>query len=81
METVAPHWEKLAIALGFTGPRLSIINSISNNDPEKAAREMFVRWLDGDHDLKPPTWGSLVQCLVNIRLEGVADSIKEILQN
>ena len=79
MHEVTPHWKSLAIALGFDGPGIEIINQRALRDPEEACREMFVRWLDGDNDLEPVTWDALVQCLIHAGLVDVADNLKECL--
>lgn len=63
IECVAAKWEKLAIRFGFEGAGISNIKREAFFKPEDACLIMFTRWLDGAHDLKPPTWYNLIQCL------------------
>ena len=79
-DSVAPYWKELAIALGFDGPRIEVIDQKSHRNPEEACREVFIRWLDGDYDLKPVTWDSLIRCLIHAGLVDVADLLKEIVR-
>ena len=64
IQTVAPNWQRLAMALGFDGPRIMTIKKDSFHQTEDACCHMFFRWLAGEHDLKPPTWGTLIECLI-----------------
>ena len=67
----------MAIALGFDGPAIEIIDQKVLRNPEEGCREMFVRWLDGGNDIKPVTWDTLIQCLIHAGLLDVANSLKE----
>ena len=62
IETVAAEWKDLAKTLGFNDSRIKIIDK-DCRESEEACREMFTRWLRREHDLQPPTWHSLIQCL------------------
>ena len=82
MHEVSPRWKNLAIALGFDGPGIEIIDQKSLRSPEEACREMFVRWLDGDHYLaEPVTWDTLVQCLIHAGLADIANSVGNIIKS
>ena len=80
IERVAPDWRFLATALGFDKARIKIIErDYGRISVEEACQEMFIRWLNGEHDLKPSTWGTLIQCLTQAGLNDVARSLKKIL--
>ena len=63
IEAVAAEWEKLAIRFGFEGPRINSIRKGTFFKPDDACFKMFTKWLAGEHNLKPPTWSNLIQCL------------------
>jgi hypothetical protein len=69
METVAPKWKKVATAIGFNKERIEAIEEDEHYKQEKAAFEMFGRWLKGECYLKPVTWDTLVQCLKEANLQ------------
>ena len=79
MDQVTPHWKDLALALHFDGPRIETIDQKVFRNPEDACRDMFFRWLDGDYDLEPATWGTLHQCLIDAGLVELADDLQECL--
>ena len=81
IERVAPDWKDLAIALGFEQSRIMIIDEDCRGRVERACQEMFMRWLDGGHDLAQPcTWDTLIKCLRRAALINVANSLREILR-
>ena len=80
IETVAAEWEVLAYTLRFDEPRIKIINREFWRQPEEACIGMFTRWLNGEHDLEPPTWHSLIQCLERaVKFEGLAYELKKVI--
>ena len=80
IEVVACKWKHLAASLDFDGPRIEDIDMEGHYNPEAACRQMFVKWLYGDHDLKEPvTWATLIQCLIDAGLIDMADRLKEII--
>ena len=79
MEGVAAKWKDLAILLGFTGPKIISIDKGVQRDPEDACREMFIYWLDGGSNLKPVSWDSLVECLIDIGLSELAVDVMKLL--
>ena len=80
IERVAPDWKDLAIALGFDQSRIKTIGKDYRGSMEEACQEMFMRWLDGEHDLQPCTWDTLIKCLRRAAFGSVADSLREILK-
>ena len=73
MEKVTPEWAKVAIALGFNGAKIRTIKMGAHYQPEEACLEMFTDWLDGGHDLEPPTWDVLIQSLNAANLINLAN--------
>ena len=81
IERVAPDWKDLAIALGFDQSRIMIIEEDCRGRVERACQEMFMRWLDGEHDLAQPcTWDTLIKCLRRAGCMDVASSLRTILR-
>ena len=79
IERVASKWIVLAVALNFDESRIEIIEEDKGRSVEKACLEMFIRWLNGEHDQKMSTWGTLIQCLTQAGLDDVARTLKKIL--
>ena len=81
IETVAPYWTKLAVELGFDQSRIMILEKDYRDSTEEACRAMFMRWLDGRHDLAQPcTWDTLIKCLRRAGFSDVANSLRTILR-
>ena len=81
MEEVTPDWKRLAISLKFNQSQIKTIEKDYKTSTEEACQEMFMRWLDGGHDLAQPcTWDTLIKCLRRAALINVADSLREILR-
>ena len=78
MEKVIPKWKQVAIVLGFNGSRIEAIEMGALRQPEDACLKMFSDWLDGGHDLQPPTWDVLIQSLRAANLPEIADLLKFI---
>ena len=82
MELVAASWKDVATALGFNGPRINCLEADARHVSEDATREMFIKWLDGEHDLRQPIrWTTLIQCLSEAGLAGVAERIRSACLN
>ena len=78
---MAPDWKDLAIALGFDQSRIMIIEEDYRGRVERACQEMFMRWLDGEHDLAQPcTWDTLIKCLRRAGFSNVANGLRTILR-
>ena len=78
MESVAPQWELIAVALGFSVARIKSIDKSKHYQTDDATFEMFSRWLEGEHDLKPPTWDVLIRCLKEVNLLDLAETLSNI---
>ena len=81
IERVAPDWKDLAIAVGFDQSRIKTIEKNYRGSMEEACQEMFMRWLDGEHDLAQPcTWDTLIKCLRRAGFNDIANSLRTILR-
>ena len=80
MERVATDWKHLAISLKFNSSKIKIIEKDYKTSTEEACKEMFMRWLAGEHDLAQPcTWDTLIKCLRRAAFTDVADSLTTII--
>ena len=80
IEGVAYKWKELAMSLDFDGPRIESIDMGAPCKPEEACRQMLVKWLDGDDNLRGPvTWDTIVQSMIDAGLVDMADKLKEIV--
>ena len=67
IDSVAPCWQSLAVALGFDGSSIQVIGMGAFHKPDDACREMFIRWLNGEQSLRRPlTWTTLIECLQQV---------------
>ena len=73
MKEVTPEWDEVAVALGFDGARIKTLKMGAHYQPREACLEMFTEWLNGGHDLQPPTWDVLIQSLTAANLMEIAD--------
>ena len=80
MEKVAPEWNQVAVALGFNGARIKAIRMGTHHQPREACLEMFTEWLDGGHNLQPPTWDTIIQSLRVADLTEVADLLCHMIE-
>ena len=78
MESVAPQWKKMAVALGFSVARIKSIEKGEHYQPDDASFEIFSCWLEGEHDLKPPSWEVLIQCLKQANLLDIAEMLSNL---
>ena len=80
MESVASEWEELATKFGFEETRIRNIKRGARFKLEDSCFNMFIRWLNGEYDLKPPTWYNLVQCMEETdEFKILARDVKEAL--
>lgn len=64
IESTAPIWKKLALALEFPQHKIDIIQTDNNNRCEDACRDMLEKWLNGIREtLQPVTWRTLIDAL------------------
>ena len=81
IERVVPKWMNLAIALGFDQSRIETIEKDYRGSMEEACLKMFMKWLDGEHDLvQPCTWDTLIKYLRHAAFGDVANSLRAILK-
>ena len=78
MESVAPHWKQMAVALGFSVARIKSIEKGEHYQPFDASLKIFSCWLVGEHDLKSPTWEVLIQCLRQANLLDIAEMLNNL---
>ena len=69
IQTAAAKWRELADLLEFDPSVTASIEEKSYGDPERACREVLVRWLKGEG--APPTWSELDEALETLKLYGV----------
>lgn len=80
IEETASKWKHIATALGFNGPRIESIEMDSCFRVEVACMQVFIKWLDGEHDLrKPISWATLIQCLREERFTELANDLAKCL--
>ena len=85
LDTVAPDWEKIAMAIGFNASHINAIAREHPNDVEQACLQVFVCWLTDDcsPDLKrplpKPTWRALHGVLLDAGLNHFAQELGEVL--
>ena len=80
IESVASEWEKLATRFGFEEARICTIKRGAFFQIEDACYKIFNRWLNGEHDLKPPMWYNLIQCLEETsKFKNLARDVKDAL--
>lgn len=77
MDTVAPKWKQVAIALDFDGPRIEAIEMGARYMPGDACLKMFIDWLSRGRDL---TWDSLIEALKAANLTETADLLSSTIE-
>ena len=71
--------ERIAIRLYFEGGMISEISKDSS-DMNQACRTMFVKWLDGDDELRVPrTWETVIKVLREAGLSQLAKNLEATL--
>ena len=83
IDTVAPKWEEVAIALGFDGPAIDRMRRDYATDCREACSQMLQKWLRMDYvDIcKPISWDVFVQSLQDAEFSCLADELSAILDN
>ena len=77
IDTVAPKWRQVAIALGFEGPKIETIEMGAHFQPDDACLKMFIDWLSRGRDL---TWKSLIQSLKAANLTEIANLLNSRIE-
>ena len=80
MEELAPEWDEVAVALGFSGARIQAIKEGAHYQPMEACLEMLTEWLAGGHDLQPQTWDVFIQSLRAANLMEIADLLSRTIE-
>ena len=78
MEEISADWEKIALALHFSGGVIRAVRESEHFQVERACRTILHRWLDGQ-GLQPVTWDTLVECLEDINHGSLAGDLRKEL--
>ena len=78
IESIASKWDYLALRLGFDLARIESIER-DHEKCEDKCRDMLEKWIEGHHDLKPPSWRTLMQCL-NDEFSDLVRKINQFLE-
>ena len=90
IDSVAPNWEELAMALGFDGPAIKRISRDYSDDCREACSQMLTKWLGMEYGdtCKTVSWTTFIQCLkdadfscVAIKLEGILGTHTQSSEN
>lgn len=85
LDTVAPDWERIAIAIGLGVNQIGAIAREHPNDVHLACLQVFGYWLTDEctPDPKPtlprPTWRALHEVLLHAEFNCLAQEIEELL--
>ena len=77
IETVAPEWEELAIAMGFAPFAINTIRRDNSRNAKAAAQQLLIQWLEGECS-GMVSWERLVECLHDGGFTGVAFDVQEM---
>ena len=77
IDTVAPKWKQVAIALDFDGPKIEAIDMGARYMPGEACLKMFIDWLSRGRVL---SWDSLIQSLKAANLTEIADLLSSTIE-
>ncbi len=80
MDEVSHKWDSLALSLHFEEHVIRTIARNYSSDCEGACRDMFGRWLDGDH-CQPATWETLIRalCETDVSFKPLVNRLVKIL--
>ena len=78
METVAAHWEELAVALGFDWCVVEAIQRDTHFQTASACHQILQRWLE-EKGLHPVNWHTLTQALIDTSYPKLATDVRELL--
>lgn len=77
---VAARWQKLGIALNFTGAELDVIEKSKFFQAEDCCQEVLQQWLQGRaRGQKPITWKTLLLAMVEAKCTKVAQQVEKAL--
>ena len=77
IDTVAPEWEELAMAMGFPAHVIGTIRRNNIRDAKGATLQILTLWLEGKSSV-PVSWESLVDCLYQADFSTVSLDIQEM---
>ena len=77
IDTVAPEWEELAIAMEFPAHVISTIRRDNLRDAKGATLQILTQWLEGKCSIAV-LWGTLVDCLHQAGFSNVALDLQEM---
>ena len=78
LDTVAPDWTQIAIAIGLESQFIRDLLKMTNES--RACQHLFMNWLDGKYpNVLPPTWASLHQALLDADFPSLADVLQAVL--
>ena len=77
IDTVAPEWEELAMAMGFPALVIGTIRRNNLRDAKGATLQILTLWLEGKSSV-PVSWESLVECLHQAEFSNVSLDIQEM---
>ena len=77
IDTVAPEWEELAMAMGFPAYVISTIRRNNLRNAKGATLQILTLWLEGKSSV-PVSWESLVGCLHQAEFSNVSFDIQEM---
>ena len=58
------QWEDVAYNLDYESPTIDGIKESCHVDPKKCCQKLFKDWLDTNHGIKPKTWSTLLNAIV-----------------
>ena len=77
IDTVAPEWEELAMAMGFPAHVISTIQRNNLRDAKGATLQIFTQWLEGRSPV-PVSWENLVSCLHQAEFSNISLDVQEM---
>ena len=79
IETAAPSWRRLALALNFSSAAADAIEIGSFYQPVRACESSLSRWLTEAPTGQPVCWASLLQALRHADLTTLASDLELVL--
>ena len=81
LDSVAPDWEEIAVAIGLGITDINRIAREHSSDVGRACLQVFGHWLS-DYEslgLPLPTWRALLEVLLRAEFNSLADQIQTLL--
>ena len=80
IDTVAPEWEELAIAMGFPAHMISTIRRDNLRDAKGATLQVLTLWLKGSSSVSV-SWAVLLGCLQQADFSNITLDLQEMLSS